>query len=133
MANQCIAQVQSLVLVLGPVGPDLGPDLRPVLDLTWDLDLDLSLTICSFSYSSWERLPMGSKSILFKLGLGIPSLVKRSAVSLDFQTKALGSLDMCLVLVTQRGMDNSFPMSAQCLLEYLLSSHTTWQDHPVVL
>ena len=36
---------RSLVLVLGPVGPDLGPDLRPDLDLTWDLDLDLSLTI----------------------------------------------------------------------------------------
>ena len=30
-----------MVLVLGPVGPDLRPDL----DLTWDLDLDLSLTI----------------------------------------------------------------------------------------
>ena len=29
-----------MVLVLGPVGPDLRPDL----DLTWDLDLDLSLT-----------------------------------------------------------------------------------------
>ena len=34
-----------MVLVLGPVGPDLGPDLRPDLDLPWDLDLDLSLTI----------------------------------------------------------------------------------------
>ena len=34
-----------MVLVLGPVGPDLGPDLRPDLDLTWDLDLDLSLTM----------------------------------------------------------------------------------------
>ena len=37
-----------MVLVLGPVGPDLGPDLRPDLDLNWDLDLDLIIIMYIF-------------------------------------------------------------------------------------
>ena len=58
-----------MVIVLGPVGPDLRPDL----DLTWDLDLDLSLTINSILLL--RRCVESNQIVKFET-LGLSSLQK---------------------------------------------------------